>query len=86
MVKAAESSSRARTVIGKVVSNKMDKTIVVLVERLVKHPFYGKYVRRTTKLSAHDEKGIAQEGNTVKIQETRPIAKNKSWVLIEVLS
>ncbi len=86
MVKEVKSSSRARTVVGKVVSNKMDKTIVVLVERIVKHPLYGKYIRRTTKLSAHDEKEIAKEGNMVKIQETRPISKNKSWVLLEVLS
>lgn len=86
MVKEVENSSKARTVIGKVVSNKMDKSIVVLVERLVKHPLYGKYIRRTTKLSAHDENGIAQEGNMVKIQETRPVSKNKTWVLVEVLS
>lgn len=86
MVKEVKSSPGARTVIGKVVSNKMDKTIVVLVERLVKHPLYGKYIRKTSKMSAHDENGIAQEGNMVKIQETRPISKNKSWILVEVLS
>lgn len=86
MTNKIENESRARTVVGKVVSNKMDKTIVVLVERLVKHPLYGKYIRRTSKLSAHDEKQIAQEGNVVKIQECRPISKNKSWTLLEVLS
>lgn len=86
MVKEVENSSRARTVVGKVVSNKMDKTIVVLVERLVKHPLYGKYIRRTTKLAAHDEQGIAQNGSMVRIQESRPISKKKTWVLLEVLS
>jgi len=86
MVKEVENSSRTRTVVGKVVSNKMDKSIVVLVERLVKHPLYGKYIRRTTKLHAHDDKGIAQEGNMVRIQETRPLSKKKTWVLLEVLS
>ena len=86
MGKEVKSSSQARTVVGKVVSDKMDKTIVILVERLVKHPLYGKYIRKTTKLSAHDENGIAKEGNMVKIQESKPISKNKSWVLLEVLS
>ena len=75
-----------RTMIGKVVSDKMQKTIVVVVERTVKHPKYGKIMRRRTKLHAHDENQICKIGNMVKIQESKPISKMKSWVLIEVIS
>jgi small subunit ribosomal protein S17 len=71
--------------IGKVVSNKMDKSITVAVERKVKHPIYGKFVAKTTKLMAHDEKNDAKEGDTVKISETRPLSKNKRWRLVEIL-
>ena len=78
--------SNARTVVGKVVSDKMQKTIVVLVERTVKHPKYGKIMRRRTKLHAHDENQVCKIGNTVKIRETRPLSKTKSWVLVEVIS
>lgn len=71
--------------IGKVVSNKMQKSIVVSVERKVKHPMYGKFVKRTTKFMAHDEKNEAQIGDTVRIMETRPMSKNKRWRLVEIV-
>ncbi len=74
-----------RTLTGRVISNKMDKTISVAVERLVKHPMYGKYIRRTTKLMAHDENNECQEGDTVTIRECRPLAKRKSWTLVSVV-
>lgn len=73
-----------RTVTGKVVSDKMDKTITVLVERRVKHPVYGKYMTRSTKLHAHDESNECNEGDLVTIQETRPISKSKTWKLVRV--
>ncbi|KTC99061.1 30S ribosomal protein S17 [Legionella geestiana] len=78
--------SRGRTIVGKVVSNKMQKTIVVRVERKIKHPKYGKIVTRHTKLHAHDENQVCNIGNIVKIQESRPLSKTKSWVLVEVIS
>lgn len=78
--------SNARTMVGKVVSDKMDKTIVVLIERSVKHPKYGKILKRRSKLHAHDENQVCQIGNTVKIRESRPLSKTKSWVLVEVIS
>ena len=71
--------------IGVVVSNKMDKSIVVLVERKVKHPMYGKFVKKSTKLMAHDEKNECSIGDTVRIMETRPLSKNKCWRLVEVV-
>jgi small subunit ribosomal protein S17 len=71
--------------IGKVVSNKMQKTITVAVDRKVKHPIYGKFVNRTTKFKAHDEANTAGIGDTVRIMETRPISKDKRWRLIEVI-
>jgi small subunit ribosomal protein S17 len=71
--------------IGKVVSNKMDKSITVAVERKVKHPIYGKFVAKTTKFMVHDEKNDAHEGDIVKISETRPLSKNKRWRLVEIL-
>jgi small subunit ribosomal protein S17 len=71
--------------IGKVVSNKMDKTIVVAVENHVKHPLYGKIVKRTYKLKAHDENNECQIGDTVKVTETRPLSKDKRWRLVEVV-
>jgi len=74
-----------RTLTGTVVSNKMDKTIAVVVERLVKHPQYGKYVRRSTKLLAHDEANACQEGDVVAIAETRPLSKRKAWRLVEIV-
>lgn len=74
-----------RMLTGKVVSNKMDKSITVLVERRVKHPIYGKFVRRTTKLHAHDETNQCGEGDIVTIKECRPISKTKAWTLVEVV-
>ncbi len=71
--------------IGVVVSNKMDKSIVILVERKVKHPKYGKFVKRSTKFMAHDEKNEAGIGDTVRIMETRPLSKNKCWRLVEIV-
>lgn len=82
----SSSESSARTLVGKVVSDKMQKTIVVLVQRTVKHPKYGKIMRRTTKLHAHDESQLCKIGNMVKIRESRPYSKLKSWVLVEVIS
>jgi small subunit ribosomal protein S17 len=78
--------SNARVAVGKVVSDKMQKTIVVLIERTVKHPKYGKIMKRRTKLHAHDENQVCKIGNTVKIRECRPLSKMKSWVLVEVIS
>jgi len=74
----------ARTANGTVVSNKMDKTITVLVERRIKHPLYGKYIKRSKKIHAHDEENQCQEGDLVTIEETRPISKSKSWKLSSV--
>lgn len=70
---------------GMVVSNKMDKSIVVAVKRKVKHPVYGKFVNKTTKFVAHDENNECSEGDTVRIMETRPLSKNKCWRLIEIV-
>jgi small subunit ribosomal protein S17 len=71
--------------VGLVVSDKMDKSITVIVERKLKHPIYGKFVKKTKKLMAHDEKNDCHEGDTVRIMETRPLSKNKRWRLVEVL-
>ena len=70
---------------GVVVSNKMDKTIVVAVERKEKHPLYGKFVKKTTKFVAHDEKNECSEGDMVRIMETRPLSKTKNWRLVEIV-
>ena len=78
--------SNARVMVGKVISDKMQKTIVVLVERTVKHPKYGKIMRRRTKLHAHDENQVCKIGDSVKVRECRPLSKMKSWVLVEVIS
>lgn len=82
---APESAVRVRTLTGTVVSNSMQKTIAVVVERLVKHPQYSKYVRRTTKLLAHDESNASQKGDVVSITECRPYSKRKAWRLVEVI-
>jgi small subunit ribosomal protein S17 len=74
-----------RTVTGRVVSDKMDKSITVLVERKVKHPLYKKYVRRSSKLHAHDENNECREGDVVTIEQCRPISKSKSWRLVKVV-
>ncbi len=76
---------RIRTATGKVVSNKMDKTITVLIERRVKHPVYGKYITRSSKSHAHDENNECGIGDTVKVIESRPLSKTKTWKLQEVV-
>ncbi|MBN7794970.1 30S ribosomal protein S17 [Parahaliea mediterranea] len=76
---------RIRTATGKVVSNKMDKTITVLIERRVKHPVYGKYITRSSKIHAHDENNECGIGDTVKVIESRPLSKSKTWKLQEVV-
>jgi len=81
----SSSETTERTISGRVVSNKADKTITVLVERREKHPLYGKYVRRSTKLHAHDENNQCSEGDLVSIVATRPLSKTKCWALHEVL-
>jgi small subunit ribosomal protein S17 len=80
-----EKEQKLRTITGKVVSNKMEKTITVLVERMVKHPIYGKYIKRSTKLMAHDENNSCHEGDVVAITSCRPLSKNKSFKLVEIL-
>jgi len=83
---AGEEAPRgARILTGQVVSNKMNKTITVAIERVVRHPTYGKFVRRTTKLLAHDETNQAREGDTVTISPCRPLSRRKSWRLVAVL-
>ena len=79
------SDKTVRTLTGKVVSDKMDKSIVVLIERQVQHPLYGKLIRRSTKLHAHDENNTAKIGDVVTIKESRPMSKTKSWTLVEVV-
>lgn len=81
----SETQSNARTLVGKVVSDKMQKTIVVLIERSIKHPKYGKIIKKHSKVHAHDEDGRSKIGDTVKIKESRPLSKTKSWVLLEVV-
>jgi small subunit ribosomal protein S17 len=83
--KTAEKKSLQRTLVGRVVSNKMNKTVTVLVERRVKHPVYGKYVVRSTRFHAHDEANALNEGDLVEIAETRPISKTKSWKVTRVV-
>jgi small subunit ribosomal protein S17 len=79
------SEAKIRTVQGRVVSDKMDKSITVLVERRVKHPIYGKFMIRSTKLKAHDETNQCNEGDIVTIRECAPISKSKSWTLVDVV-
>lgn len=79
------SATIERTLTGRVVSNKMDKSVTVKIERLVKHPVYGKYIRRSTKLHVHDETNQCQEGDLVTIRQCRPISKTKSWTLVEIV-
>ena len=74
-----------KTRVGMVISAKMDKSITVAVERRLKHPLYGKFVKKTVKLKAHDEENVCREGDVVKIMETRPLSKTKRWRLVEVL-
>jgi small subunit ribosomal protein S17 len=78
-------SGSVRTLTGRVVSNRMDKTASISVERLVKHPLYGKYIRRTTKVLAHDENNECRIGDMVNIAETRPLSKRKAWRVVEIV-
>lgn len=79
-----EAKKLVRTLTGKVVSDKMEKSIVVLIERRVKHPVYGKYVSKSTKVKAHDEVNDCKVGDTVTIAESRPLSKTKSWTLVKI--
>ena len=81
----SEEKKTQRTITGRVVSDKMDKTVSVAIERLIKHPVYGKYIRRTTKILAHDAANECKPGDTVQISECRPISKNKSWSVVNVV-
>jgi small subunit ribosomal protein S17 len=83
---AVAAKSPGSSVTGKVISNKMQKTITVAVERLVKHPTYGKYIRRTTTLKAHDENNECREGDIVTIEECRPLSRHKNWRLVRVVT
>ncbi len=85
MTEQQQVASKARTLAGRVVSDKMDKTITVLVERRVRHPVYGKIVTKSTKIKAHDEANECREGDLVAIAETRPLSRTKSWRLVEVI-
>jgi len=80
-----QEQSSNRTVSGRVVSNAMDKTITVLVERRVKHPLYGKFMRRSMKLHAHDESNECNAGDLVRVEQCRPLSKTKCWRLVEVI-
>jgi small subunit ribosomal protein S17 len=82
----SDQENSARSISGLVISNKMDKTVTVLVERLEKHPLYKKYIRKSTKLHAHDDANDCNEGDTVQIEECRPMSKSKSWRVIEVVT
>ena len=78
-------TSNKKQRIGIVKSSKMDKTITVVVERFVKHPIYGKFIKRSTKLHAHDENNVCNQGDVVTVRECRPLSKNKSWMLVDVV-
>ena len=80
-----DTSKTPRTVTGKVISNKMDKSATVLIERREKHPVYGKYIRRSTKLHIHDAENACQEGDVVTIEQCRPLSRTKSWRLVEIV-
>jgi len=85
MTEQAQTTTAKRTIQGRVVSNKMDKTITVLIERKVKHPLYGKYMKRSSKLHAHDENNECNEGDLVSVVETRPYSKSKTWCLVNIV-
>ncbi len=82
---SAVSRAQRKTKIGKVISNKMQKSVVISVERQIKHPLYGKYVKKTSTFMAHDENNDAKEGDTVLIMETRPLSARKRWRLVEII-
>ena len=81
-----EQTKKLHTVEGRVVSNKMDKTVTVLIERQVKHALYGKYIRRSTKLHAHDADNACKEGDIVRVKEIAPMSKTKNWSVVEIVS
>jgi small subunit ribosomal protein S17 len=81
----AEKKALTRTLVGRVVSNKMEKTVTVLVERRVKHPLYGKYIVKSNKYHAHDETNALNEGDVVEIAESRPVSKTKTWAVTRVV-
>jgi len=83
VVEKEEERGRRKIRVGKVVSDKMDKTVVVVIERLVKHPVYKRYVRRRTRFKVHDEKNECKEGDTIRFMETRPLSKEKRWRFVE---
>ncbi|MGA9342908.1 MAG: 30S ribosomal protein S17 [Rhodanobacteraceae bacterium] len=82
----SQAAKTGRTLEGRVVSNKMQKTVTVLLERQVQHPLYGKIIRRSTKVHAHDEAGECREGDLVRIRECRPLSKTKNWRVVEVVT
>ena len=81
----SEKTKTQRTLVGRVVSDKMDKTVSVAIERMIKHPVYGKYIRRTSKVLAHDAANECKPGDRVAIAEVRPISKNKAWAVVNVI-
>ena len=83
--KSEETKKGQRTIVGRVVSDKMDKTVSVAIERLIKHPVYGKYIRRTSKVLAHDAANECKAGDRVAISECKPVSKNKSWAVVNVI-
>ena len=82
----SDNANQTRTVEGRVVSNKMNKSVTILVERQVKHALYGKYIRRSTKLHAHDEENACNEGDVVRVSECRPLSKTKNWRVVEIIT
>ena len=86
MNEVAKDQAQLRTVQGRVISNKMDKTVTIVIDRLVKHALYGKYIRRSTKLHAHDADNACKEGDVVRIAECAPMSKTKNWRVVEILT
>ncbi len=82
----ATEETKLRTVQGRVTSNKMDETVTIIIERLVKHALYGKYIRRSTKLHAHDADNACKEGDIVRVAECRPLSKTKNWRVVEIVA
>ncbi len=80
-----ESNTKARAIVGEVISDRMDKTITVLIERKIAHPLYKKYIRRSTKIHAHDQDNVCNKGDKVLVEQCRPMSKTKAWRLVEVV-
>ena len=80
-----EERAERKTRVGRVVSDKMDKTVVVAIEEITAHPVYGRRIRRTKKLKAHDEENLSRQGDTVRVMETRPLSREKRWRVVEIL-